>query len=171
VNENNSTHFARRQPDVVIMDVDGTLANADHRLHLLPANRCIQKDGAEGRLHVDRAWREFLDAAVDDAPNPEIVALSNAMFDRALIFVVTGRDARDEAMTRNWLRDAGVMVDRLYMRPMGDRRCDTDIKREILGQIRAEGFNVLFAVEDRKRVTAMWRESGVRCLQVCEGDY
>jgi hypothetical protein len=154
----------RRMPWVVIMDIDGTLANAEHRLHLL------------GRLHDPKVetppdWKAFLAAAKDDVAHREIVELNNAMSERALVFVVTGRNARDEGMTRAWLRDSNVLYDRLYMRGVEDRRCDTEVKREILDHIRGEGFEVLFAVEDRKRVTAMWREAGVRCLQVCEGEY
>jgi len=168
---NDDARWVRRMPRVVIMDIDGTLANAEHRLHLLPTDDNIHQAIAEGRMTKDSAWRDFLTAAKDDVPNPEIVALNNTMHDHALIFVVTGRDQRDEAMTREWLMNAGVIHDRLYMRPLGDRRCDTVVKAEILEAIRAEGFQVLFAVEDRKRVTAMWRANGVRCLQVCEGDY
>jgi hypothetical protein len=164
-------HAAARSPHVVIMDIDGTLANADHRLHLLPTDDSIHQAISEGRLTKSEAWVGFLDAAKDDVPNREIVALNNTMFGTALIFVVTGRDRRDEPMTRRWLEQAGVAYDRLYMRPRDDRRDDTVVKLEILAEIRAEGFEVLFAVEDRKRVTAMWRAAGVRCLQVCDGDY
>jgi len=157
--------------EVVIMDIDGTLANAEHRMHLLPANRCIQRDTAEGRLRTDEAWREFLAAAVNDVPNREIVTLNNAMAQHALIFVVTGRGEEDREVTQRWLAAAGVEYDRLYMRPAGDRRQDCAVKKEILDTIRGEGFEVIMAVEDRKRVVAMWRANGVRCLQVCEGDY
>jgi hypothetical protein len=153
----------RRCPQVVIMDIDGTLANAEHRLHLLPERR--------PEVNRSQAWEEFLAEAYADAINHEIRVLNNALHEHALIFVVTGRDARDEDMTRRWLAEHCIQFDRLYMRPKGDRRQDTEVKAEILEQIRAEGFEVLLAVEDRASVTAMWRANGVRCLQVCEGNY
>ena len=59
------------------------------------------------------------------------------------------------------------------MRPLGDERLDTIIKLKIFDMlVKSEGSLPLFAVEDRKQVTKMWREeAGIMCLQVAEGDY
>jgi hypothetical protein len=141
----------------VIMDLDGTLANADHRLHLLPQN--------------GGSWRAFFEAAEADTPIHEIVMVNNLLCNELPVFIVTGRSAVDEAMTVAWLRQHGVSYDKLYMRGADDRREDWAVKREILEEIRASGFEPILAFEDRKKVVAMWREEGVRCLQVCEGDY
>lgn len=148
----------------VIMDIDGTLANADHRVHLI-------RDVASGQKKTSPNWPAFLAAAEHDAPNPEIVFLNNLVCREVPVFIVTGRGREDEAMTIEWLKRHGVDYDKLFMRRVGDRRQDVEIKKEILDLIRSSGFEPLFAVEDRASVTAMWRENGVRCLQVCEGDY
>lgn len=141
----------------VIMDIDGCLANGEHRIHLLPAN--------------GGSWETFLAAAADDTTHPEIVLLNNLLCEALPVFIVTGRGQEQEAMTVDWLARHAISYDKLYMRPRGDRRPDTTIKQEILGEVRAAGFEPLFAIEDRATVTAMWRENGVRCLQVCEGNY
>lgn len=149
---------------VVIMDIDGTLANAEHRVHLI-------SDWSPDGLLQSKNWPEFLARAVDDTVNEEIRALNNAMYGIAQIFVVTGRSEDSRDMTVAWLKKHGITYDRLYMRPTGDYREDCQVKSEVLDQILAEDRKILFAVEDRKRVTAMWRARGVRCLQVAEGDY
>lgn len=141
----------------VIMDIDGTLANGEHREHLLPTN--------------GGSWEAFLGASGTDTPNAEIVFLNNLLASQVPVFVVTGRDAGQEIETSIWLERYGVDYDKLFMRPKGDRRPDTEIKGAILAEIRASGFEPLFAVEDRASVTRMWRAAGVRCLQVCEGNY
>jgi hypothetical protein len=57
------------------------------------------------------------------------------------------------------------------MRPEGERREDCEVKRELLAQIRADGYNPVMVFEDRDRVVAMWREEGLRCLQVAPGNF
>jgi hypothetical protein len=57
------------------------------------------------------------------------------------------------------------------MHPMKDFRPDTEIKREILSTLRAQGKDILFAMDDRQSVVDMWRASGVVCLQCAEGDF
>jgi hypothetical protein len=146
----------------VIMDIDGTLANADHRVHLI-------RD--EKRALDSPNWEAFLAAAADDVPNPEIVILSNKLAESYPVFMVTGRSENERAMTEDWLVRHGIDYDKLLMRGKHDRRHDTVIKVEILEEIREWGYEPLFAVEDRAAVTAMWRANGVRCLQVCEGNY
>ena len=151
---------------IVIMDIDGTLANAEHRVHLLPSAR------PDDPRPSDELWQEFFDQAPFDTPNWEIVALNNAM--RAAgydIIVVTGRSERERQMTKNWFNLWNIQWDELHMRSADDKRHDTEVKAEILAELRARGMEVVFAVEDRATVTAMWRANGVRCLQVCEGDY
>lgn len=142
---------------VVIMDIDGTLANADHRVHLIASE--------------PKNWPAFLAAAEHDTVNPEIRALNNTMFGTALIFILTGRSSRDRQMTKTWLSRHGILYDRLMMRPEDDRREDTIVKSEMLDALLAEGHKILFAVEDRRRVVRMWRERGIRALHVTEGDY
>lgn len=145
----------------IIMDIDGTLANADHRIHLL-----VPPDGGK------KDWEAFLAAAPGDSINPEILALNNAMSDAGYkVFVCTGRNENTAYATTAWLKNNGVQYDAIAFRAVNDRRDDVVVKKEMLDSIRESGFEILFAVEDRKGVTKMWRENGVRCLQVCEGDY
>ncbi|SER26378.1 HAD superfamily, subfamily IIIB (Acid phosphatase) [Faunimonas pinastri] len=148
----------------IIMDIDGTLSNAEHRVHLL---------GGRTNSAIDQApdWEAFLAAAADDTVNEEIKLLNNAMSAHVPVFICTGRKDDQLEMTSAWLKKFGITYNFLLMRDRRDRRPDTEIKKEMLDQIRETGFEPLFAVEDRKSVTAMWRENGVRCLQVCEGDY
>lgn len=148
----------------IIMDIDGTLADAEHRIHLLP------KRQHEGKA-PDEAWREFYLASKNDGVFDEIRILNNKLAEDYPVFLCTGRSDTDKALTLKWLRRHDIRWNGIHMRRAGDHRPDTVVKKEMLERIRGEGFEPLFAVEDRKGVTAMWRENGVRCLQVCEGDY
>lgn len=58
----------------------------------------------------------------------------------------------------------------LYMRPEGDKRKDSIIKYEILQNLIKENF-IAYVLDDRNQVVKMWREAGLRCLQVQEGNF
>ncbi len=148
-----------------IFDIDGTLADASHRLHLLPkGNR--EKDG------ITPSWEAFFAAAVDDVPIPAVRELCNIVAHAMPVFLVTGRPEKDRELTQTWLEKHGIRYAALFMRPDGDRRPDTEVKFEEFQRIVDMGYTPAFAVEDRLSVTRMWREkAGIVCLQVCEGNY
>jgi soluble P-type ATPase len=56
------------------------------------------------------------------------------------------------------------------MRKDGDNRNDTVVKREILEELIKTRY-IVAALDDRNRVVKMWRESGIKCLQVQEGNF
>ena len=56
------------------------------------------------------------------------------------------------------------------MRGAEDHRPDHVVKREILNN-GIDKTKVWFVLDDRKSVVDMWRKSGLRCLQVQEGDF
>jgi hypothetical protein len=40
-----------------------------------------------------------------------------------------------------------------------------------LGKIKADGYNPTIAFDDRNQVVKKWRELGIKCYQVREGDF
>lgn len=149
----------------IIVDIDGTLADATHRLHLLPKAPLFDD------VSPDEAWTRFFDAAVDDEPIGEIIELVNAMYQDNVVILATGRREETRELTAAWLARHKVSYDHLLMRKDGDHRPDTVVKREMLDHIRTLGLTILFALEDRLRVVKMWRANGLRVLHVCEGEY
>lgn len=139
--------------ECVIFDIDGTLANLEHRRHLVTQH---PKD-----------WPEFFRRIVDDVPMPQTVFL-NRLLDKHSnmpIFLASGRSENERADTEAWLARAGVRHSGLFMRPAGDYRKDTIIKEEILAQIRAQGYEPWLIFDDRECVTEMWRKNGLFVLQ------
>ena len=57
------------------------------------------------------------------------------------------------------------------MRPKGDNRPDTEVKREIYEREIRDKYNVLLVIDDRNSVVQQWREMGLPCFQVAEGDF
>lgn len=142
---------------VVIFDLDGTLSDGTHRLHLLPTID----------LHLTESWIEFNRAAKDDLPFSNNIAVCNAMFDAGyLVIILTGRSDEVEAETRAWLSENGVSFDWLIMRRSSDNRKDTVIKEEVL---RAIGLDLIVACwDDSPNVIAHLRGLGLTVYQVIE---
>ncbi len=136
----------------VIFDIDGTLADVSHRLHYLK----------------DRDWKGFFDQMHDDSTYEHIVWLAKIIDQHATILVVTARPEDYRAETEKWLADNGIVYETLRMRPLGDFRPDTVVKKEILITLQEEGYNPVMAFDDKKSVVNMYREMG---LTVLECDY
>ena len=141
-----------------IFDMDGTLCNSDHRAHFL-ANGKKDWTGWFRNMHLDPLHvdvAQFYDFAVANG---------------FPVFICTGRDESYRDVSQKWLDANCINVDVLYMRRAGDRRDDSVIKKEMLDEIRATGYNPVMVFEDRDRVVKMWRDNGVRCMQVAPGDF
>lgn len=145
----------------VIVDVDGTIANLDHRQHYLRVK--------------PRNWGAFKKLAFDDTVHTDIVELVKFLKEGGInIVICTARTEDEKEVTVRWLHEkAGLegVYTKLYMRETGDYRDDGTVKAELLAQIRADGFDPWFVLDDRDRVVKMWRENGIRCLQVAYGSF
>lgn len=145
----------------VIFDIDGTLANIDHRRHWVTSK--------------PKNWPAFSAAMANDVPNTDVVWMLKSFYTSgATILVASGRNEDDRITTVTWLDNvAGIkgMYAKLYMRTSKDYRADNIVKSEILDQMYADGFNPILAVDDRQQVVDMWRNRGLRCLQVAPGDF
>lgn len=142
----------------LIIDIDGTLANVEHRVRHL---HCDPKD-----------WKSFHGSLMKDTPHDWCVEIINAFKSRGhSIILLTGRDADYRDLSVQWLEEHGIDYDHLHMRPEGDRRPDDIVKREFFETLISPIYEVSFVVEDRKSVVDMWRELGVVCLQCAPGNF
>jgi len=153
-----------------IFDIDGTLSNAEHRIHYI-------KNLPNGEKVGSKHWDKFLAEAEDDPPIQSMVDLTQILsYDGNTITLSTGRRESQRLMTETWLAWNQVSYDHLIMRPTDDRRSDTIVKPAQLSSYFDAPHDVLIKrvttiFEDRKRVTAAWRELGYHVCQVAEGDY
>ena len=147
---------------IYIFDLDGTLANCEHRLNHI--------------INNDKNWTAFFAACVDDVPiEPVLKIFDSLMRDERECWIWTGRsdDVRDQ--TLNWIKthiDEGFNDKCLRMRRAGDHRPDYVIKREWLDELDPHTRSHIIATfEDRSSVVKMWRDAGVACFQVADGDF
>ena len=140
---------------LVVFDVDGTLADISHRVHFLD----------------NREWDAFFLACSLDEPIHEgLTALLSFYNAGHEIELWTGRPERVRDLTEKWLKlHAWPVRDwTLRMRRDGDRRPDTEVKPEYLEQCARRPFLIF---EDRASMVREWRKRGLTVYQVAEGDF
>ena len=132
--------------DVIIVDIDGTIA--------LKGNR------------------DPYDYALvrEDFPNKKVISVVMQLENWNDVVFVSGRSKICREDTEQWLAQIGFEKPELYMRRLDDYRSDEIVKKEIYYR-HISPRNVLCVFDDRNRVVKMWRELGLTCLQVADGDF
>lgn len=179
----------------VIFDIDGTLADASHRLHYIKDMAYWRPGGITRDLKPD--WDSFLSAEelAKDAPIEETFYLLATMLNQPQdyrVLFITGRKESTRSVTYDWLRggpecpircyswhawerrsevQGKVYGPNLFMRSENDRRPSHEVKRGLLHAARYSGFNPTLVFEDRANDAEMWRSEGLFCCQVNEGQY
>lgn len=144
----------------IISDIDGTIADNNHRLHL------ILDSDARG----EKQWTKFFEHGHSDIKinsiNKLLIIFKNAGYD---IWLFTARPEWTRGQTEHWLKEMGIPYDVLKMRHDHDYRHDAEVKKDMaLGQ---DLSKVDFVIEDRKSCVQMFRNLGLCCLQCADGDY
>lgn len=140
---------------MVIVDVDGTIADVRHRLHH------IQGTGKKD-------WTAFFEAMDRDKPIASMIRKVQGLERRHDIIIVTGRPEHYRACTKKWLKANGIRYRKLFMRPTGDHRPDYTVKEEVLREF-PKG-KIVLAIDDRGPVCDMWEKNGIRCIRVDNGE-
>lgn len=130
-----------------IVDIDGTLAHMT------------------GRSPYD--W----DRVHEDAVAEDVRHLVQTLFENHIIVVMSGRSEDCRGVTETWLRDNDIPFDELHMRPSGDTRPDTVVKHELFNEFVRHEYEVLGSIDDRVSVVQLWRDLGLTCYQVADGDF
>jgi hypothetical protein len=147
----------------IIIDIDGTLANCDHRRHFV--------DGT----HDKKDWRSFYEAMEHDTLNrwchELIYNFTQNEGERYDCIFVSGRPEEYREITLKWFLRNNVDWGALFMRKTGDYRDDTIIKEEIYREHIEPDYNIFFVIDDRAKVVKMWRRLGLVALHCADGDF
>jgi phosphoglycolate phosphatase-like HAD superfamily hydrolase len=139
-----------RPNSVIVFDLDGTIANLDHRLHHVRSDK--------------PNWNEFYRQADNDSSHGWAVELMRSLSELYTVIIVSARPETYRRETEEWLKKHGVEYSRMFM-VRSDRNYsgDAELKRNWLKRFGKE--KILFVVDDRQRVVDMWRSEGLVCLQ------
>ena len=143
-----------------IFDIDGTLANINHRRHFVE--------------NSPKCWKSFFESMLMDEPNHRVVKLAKSFAKTSNILLVSGRPSDYKDHTVRWLEEHQIPWNGLFMRKAGDFRPDDIIKKEIWANEivpKLEDAVDVLVIDDRDKVVQMWRSLGLECWQVANGNF
>lgn len=139
----------------IIVDLDGTVCNSDHR--------------EEFALAQD--WDKFHSLCYLDPPYQDVIEMLRHISHLTLIGC-TGRNERNRDASVKWLIGHGLYLDHLLMRPdNGDNaylpagQLKIALLESFFGGREAVLNNVLFVIDDTDRVVTALRNYGLTVLQ------
>jgi len=145
--------------DIIIFDIDGTCSLPGYRRKYLE--------------QTPKNWNAYFEQCDKDKPNEPVMHVLRALVrSRGLtkIIFVTGRRESTRKKTLEWFFKHGVIVpsDTLYMRADDDHRHDIQIKPEMVQDFLPR---ISMVFEDRNSVVKMWRDMGIPCFHVADGNF
>lgn len=131
----------------IIVDLDGTLANCEHRLHLIEGTK--------------KNWDSFFEGCINDIVIEPMLNLINLLSKDYKIVFITARPEKNRFLTTQWLSDNNINYDKLLMRPNKDFNKSPVSKEKMLLSLIEQGYNPLYAFDDRADCIQMFIDNGI----------
>lgn len=149
---------------VIICDIDGTLANLDHRLHFVSG-----RSAGEQYDKVDKDWKSFLATVGNDGVFPCVRNIVMAARLSHMMLLVSGRATVIGHETAEWLKRKNIQYDHLFMRHADDFRPDHEVKEDILLALFDAGLQreqIKLVIDDRDSICDLWKRYELPLIKV-----
>lgn len=152
-----------------LIDVDTTLADVNPWLHLILPDHPLNPNPGQKDFHAfhqGTAKAELVEGTLEGiwAFEDAYHASHGVWPDR---IVTTAREAIWRELTQTWLHEEACMeYDMMLMRPIGDRRHDWLVKRDMVTFLREQGFEPVHAWDDSPLVLGMYAEQGIPATEI-----
>lgn len=149
----------KKKQQVIVCDLDSTLANTYHREHLAPEMHL--------REPVEN-WIPYSKACIDDTVIEGVKRALNLYAEAGmLIHFVSGRNIEALAETIQWLDANEIHWDFVRLHRHDDLRHNGEYKSAYINSLREDGFEPVLMFEDHVSVCEMIEErTGVPCVTV-----
>lgn len=140
----------------VICDIDGTIADCEHRRHF------VKKDPKD--------WKGFFSHMSEDTLIKSTAKIVIDYYNKMhTIIYVSARPEDYREQTLKWLQKNNMSFAwTLIMRPKGDTRPDTEIKQDIYDKY-LKKYPIEVVIDDRPRIIDMWKKNGLKVMDVGKG--
>lgn len=150
----------------VIFDLDGTLADINKRREMSTKEN--------GKIDWDIFFKP--ENIWFDKPNVPVIEMAKILSQKHRIVILSGRSKATKQETVRWLNKFEVPFDIIKMRPTTKEWLfmpDDELKKHWLDTLFSgdKKDNILCVFDDRDKVVKMWRENGLTCFQVDEGNF
>lgn len=136
---------------IILCDIDGTIANNDHRQHFL-----------EGK----KDWDGFFSELINDEPIFPIInkVIEEHNTGKDIVFL-TGRPERYRYSTTLWLKEYFNFELKILMRKDNDQNNKLKVKKEIFEEnFKAE--EIAYIIDNDNDLVSMWSSMGIKTVKV-----
>jgi hypothetical protein len=144
---------------MVVVDIDGVLADASGRQHFL--------NNPEGV----RDWKAFFGAVGSDPLLPDTVALLDLLDPSLVVVLLSARPGWVFDITLEWTLRHPIRWDLLITRDDGSIAGAAEFKRQVVRSLVDDGFEARFAFDDDERIVDMFRAERIPVSYVHSGYY
>ena len=137
--------------NIILCDIDGTVADNSHRQHFLEGKK--DWDGFFSELTNDLPIQLIIDKVIQEQANG-----------REIVFL-TGRPERHRYSTTLWLKEHFDFEFKLLMRNDGDQRNKLEIKKEIFEK-NFKPDEIYCVFENDYELIKMWKELSLVTIEV-----
>lgn len=135
-------------PKAILVDIDGTVAHMHNR--------------------SPYDWHKV----GDDTPDLNVLNIVRSLSLNYKVIFLSGRDEVCRDTTEAWLQVYyGEDYEALYMRPKGNSEKDSIVKDRLFKENVLPNYYIEAVFDDRNQVVKKWRELGLKCFQVEDGDF
>jgi FMN phosphatase YigB (HAD superfamily) len=142
----------RERTAIVIVDIDGVLANNDHAIHLMNAGDWEAFHAEIPNFPVYEGWARIVDRMYNGG---------------AFIWAMTARQERYRKATEKWLKDHNIWHHELVMRAEHEEYVGW--KSREVRQIIAEGYEVELMIDDSQEILESVKDLGFPTVYVHSG--
>jgi len=143
---------------VVIVDVDGTLANVDHcRHHVVKSHPDYPGKRDFDKFHLMASKSPVIEHVRD---------MVNDLYVSHKVVILTARKEAWRYETATWLLFNNVNFDQLIMRKQRDGRKPDQVKQDVVMDLRSQGLNPVMAIDDSPYNIAMFESLGLKTITV-----
>ena len=140
----------KEKEKVMIFDLEDTLTDASHRIHLAHDNQ----------------WEKFHELFILDKPKVPIAILFAALIRFFPIIICTGKPETGREDVVEWLNGYHLRPHLLLMRLEEDYRPTSEVKSDMIREIRSRNLDPIAAFDDDYLCCVMYRANGLTTLQV-----
>ena len=145
-------------PDsVVICDIDGTISDTTHRLHYVNVPEGQKKD-----------WKGFFSEIENDPVRTDVMNMLIEYYNEGkTIIFMSGRPEQYREATLRWLAKYSMtFAYTVIMRRDGDKRPDTETKKELFEQHFPDKWVIHVVLDDRPSIVRLWRDMELNVIDV-----
>jgi len=138
---------------IILCDIDGTIANNDHRQHFL-----------EGK----KDWDGFFSELINDEPIFPIInkVIEEYKAGKDIVFL-TGRPEKYRYSTSLWLKEYFDFELKVLMRKNNDKNNKLKVKKEIF-ESNFKVNQILYCIDNDEELLKQWHEIGLKTINANE---